>query len=221
MTTLRVVGDVHGYYGNYLDIVQKAPHSLQVGDLGFEYECLKKLDPACHKVLAGNHDNYSRWDTSTFVHMQSGHWLGDHGVWPSPAGAVFFVRGGYSIDRAYRKEGVSWWPDEELSEEAFAACLEAYAQARPRIVCTHECPAGITDQLFPPMKWNGEWLTPSRTSRWLERLRQAHQPALWLFGHHHKERDVTIDSTRFLCLPELGWVDLDEEGSPCSPIRKV
>jgi hypothetical protein len=37
---------------------------------------------------------------------------------------------------------------------------------------------------------------------------EAHRPSLVIFGHWHMARDRIIDRTRFICLPELGWIDI-------------
>lgn len=55
----RIVGDVHGKTGDYVDAVADISCSLQLGDMGFYYKVLDELDPERHKFLPGNHDNYT------------------------------------------------------------------------------------------------------------------------------------------------------------------
>jgi hypothetical protein len=38
-----------------------------------------------------------------------------------------------------------------------------------------------------------------------------HKPDLWIFGHWHCDADEVIDGTRFICLNELSYVDVDME----------
>lgn len=38
---------------------------------------------------------------------------------------------------------------------------------------------------------------------------EMHQPRIWLFGHWHFDFDGVIDGTRFICLGELSYRDLD------------
>ena len=35
---LRIIGDVHGHYDRYVKLAKKARHSIQLGDLGFDYD---------------------------------------------------------------------------------------------------------------------------------------------------------------------------------------
>src|ERR1700678_4502205 len=73
MTTLRVIGDVHGqidpddllagYSQSYLAVTAGAAHSVQIGDLGNgdAYDRLiARVDANHHRFFPGNHDNYDR-----------------------------------------------------------------------------------------------------------------------------------------------------------------
>lgn len=114
MTYLRIIGDVHGNMDAYIEIASQSQYSIQLGDMGFSYEKLHELDPAFHKVLGGNHDNY-QIENGKFV-KQTPHFLGDYGVYEIPKlPKFFFVRGGYSIDRTRRREFTDWWVDEQLT----------------------------------------------------------------------------------------------------------
>lgn len=211
MTKLRLIGDVHGHYDQYVTLAKAADRTIQLGDLGFDYDCLKELDPERHKVLAGNHDNYDNWGTSGFIHMRTGHWLGDFGVYEVPDfGPIFFVRGGYSIDWQYRVEGRTWWKDEELAYEKMQEALQLYIDTKPEFVISHECPGSIVDPIFGQKIWDGVLLKPSMTAKLLDQMWSNHSPKWWLFGHHHREEFVELNSTKFRCIPELGFVDFDE-----------
>lgn len=208
----RVIGDVHGMTDPYVEIAKDAECSLQLGDLGFNYDCLKDLDPERHKVLAGNHDNYAKWETSKFIHMQTGHWLGDYGVYSAPGfGDIFFARGGFSIDWQYRREGKTWWRDEEMSGTDMSKALEMYLDLKPDFVVSHECPGSIIDLAFGQKTWDGEQLRPSMTAKMLDMMWNGHKPKTWLFGHHHKTWTEEIRGTVFRCIPELGFVDFDKD----------
>ena len=196
MSTLRIIGDVHGHYEQYVQVAKEAEYSIQVGDLGFEYDCLKQLDPNRHRVLAGNHDNYDR--------MDSGHWLGDYGAYNVPDfGNVFFVRGGHSIDRGKRLIGQTWWPQEEMSYGQLSEIIDVYKEAKPDFVISHECPASVTEIAFGMKTWDNEIIKPSRTSLLLQSLLEIHQPKHWVFGHHHRLYFGVHKTTGFICVPLL------------------
>jgi hypothetical protein len=208
----RVIGDVHGHYDDYVAIAKEAEYTLQLGDLGFEYDCLKKLDPDRHKVLAGNHENYDKWGTTKFIHMQTGHWLGDFGVHTVPEfGEIFFVRGGFSIDFMYRKEGRDWFRnDEELSMSQMYEALQLYIDTKPEFMFSHECPGELANAAWGDFYWDGVLVRPSKTAQLLEKMWSAHSPKYWFFGHHHKAITTLLRGTTFCCVPELGHVDLDK-----------
>lgn len=207
---LRIIGDVHGKLESYIQLAKGAEYSIQLGDLGFSYNAVvKNLDPVRHRVLGGNHDNYELVD-GKFVN-QPPHFLGDYGTYVVPNfGEFFFVRGGNSIDRDNREEGVDWWAAEQLSyADAFLA-LSEYKEVKPDLMLSHECPVSIIDMLAGFKTWNGQPIRPSMTAQLLEQMFDAHKPKLWIFGHHHKAFDMTIEGTRFVCLPELACLDFQQ-----------
>ena len=210
---IRIIGDLHGHYKEYLEIIKGVPHTLQLGDFGFDYSCLNDVDGSTNRICAGNHDNYSKvWeDHDTFSKMQSKHWLGDYGIYEVPGfGEIFYLRGGHSIDWMYRKEGRDYWKDEQLSYKKMQQALEFYIEKKPDFVITHECPGELIEPAFGAKKWDGEWLKPSATAKLLDQMWSNHAPKHWFFGHHHKYFNSVLKGTNFICLPELGYIDLDE-----------
>lgn len=213
MINFRVIGDVHGEYSRYLPLAKEAEYSLQVGDLGFDYSPIKELDPVKHRVIAGNHDNYSKYDTSKFL-AQTEHFLGDYGVHTIPGfGEFFFVRGGRSIDWEYRIKGRSWWEEEELTYAEGLKALELYKKTKPQIVFSHECPTDVIEFVSGFKTWDGEPIMPSRTAHLLNSMLSEHQPKTWIFGHHHKDWQGVVKGTEFRCLGILSFVDFDENGN--------
>ena len=191
---------------NYLELIQPARHSVQVGDLAIDYSPLVEVDHESHRAIAGNHDNLAN---------TSPQFLGDFGVhsFPLESGVFqfFYLRGARSLDIKSREEGVNWWPNEELSEKESALAIELYRKTHPSIVITHDCPTQLVSQVATT-KVDVE---PSRTNRTLQACLDHHQPELWMFGHYH--RNWVIDhecGTKFVCLGELGYYDLDERGTP-------
>lgn len=208
---LRFIGDVHGKQSQYTGIANKAVHSIQLGDVGFDYKWIQRELPSeTHKILGGNHDNYEVLDGK--FHLQTPHFLGDFGVYTVPEfGEIFFVRGGYSIDRSYRKEGRDWWPLEEITYSQGVEALELYIQTKPKFMISHECPASMLGFFGMPAEEAKNWgIKPSMTARLLEQMFYAHQPEWWLFGHHHKDREVHNNGTIFRCLDELSYLDFEK-----------
>lgn len=194
---VTLIGDAHGKYDRYVKMARKRDFTIQLGDLGFKYGCLENLDPGRHKVLGGNHDNYS-------IINEYPHYLGDYGM--SSLGGVefFFYRGAYSIDRHYRTIGIDWWQEEQLGIEDFMKAREIYRYAKPDVVLTHDCPESIAPLLLPP----GSHIYQNTTGWALQELLNIHRPKLWVHGHYHVSKSTDFDGTRFICLDELEPLDI-------------
>lgn len=204
---IRLCGDVHGKLAAYINLIKNCKYSIQLGDMGFNYEPLSAISPEFHRILAGNHDNYTI-ENDRFI-KQTDHFLGDFGIYviknyPS----FFFVRGGESIDRSMRMIDYNWWHDEELSYAKCLQCLSAYEKSKPEYVLSHECPTSIMKYLC-----EGD-LPPSKTACLLQNMFEMHQPKYWFFGHHHKSFNTTVEKTQFRCLKELETFDI-----PCGGLK--
>jgi hypothetical protein len=204
---LRIIGDVHGRLGRYVELAKEAEYSIQVGDCNFNYDYLRRtLDPVRHRIIAGNHDNYTEGLPDQFI-LQSPHFLGDYGIYTVPGfGDIFYLRGGYSIDWQMRMEGIDWWKKEEMDYSKLLEAIEFYKQKKPDFVITHECPKSLIPE-FATIK--GKEFKPSRTAEALEQMLdfQYHKPKRWIFGHHHQDKIIEVNGTIFQCLAELSYVD--------------
>jgi len=199
----RIIGDVHSRADRYLALADGAEYSIQVGDMGFDYGFLRGADPARHRFIGGNHDNYDRIGGCA-------HHLGDFGIWPVPGlGELFFVRGGFSVDQAGRTEGVNWWRAEELSAPQANLAFKSYSMAKPDIVVSHECPFGWLPNLV------GSRVIRTRTNQMLQAMLDAHAPGLWAFGHFHMSVRMRLGRTLMVCLDELEALDF--AAGQCGP----
>lgn len=202
-----MIGDIHGERSIYLNSIRDIPYTLQLGDLDDDYSHLQSLDPACHRFLPGNYDNYDVTDHTL-------HALGDFGIWDVPDfGPIFFVRGAWSFDwRARVSKDVvrcgvvarkkDFWDQEELSFQLCHKAYDTYRETRPKFVVSHTCP----DSIFSLVNAMGPPKT--RTGTTLEAMLQAHRPKMWVFGHHHVAFDQEIQGTRFVCVNACRYLDL-------------
>ena len=198
---MRFIGDVHGKFDQYLDIIQNVSESIQVGDFGAGFKPLPTVigetglfATTKHKFIRGNHDNPA-------ICAESPNWIHDGDV----IAPMMFVGGALSIDRLKRFEGRDWWSDEECSMDAFYRFMDIYEAIKPEIMVTHDCPEVVSDKLFGGTKLE----MPSRTRQALQAIFDLHQPKLWIFGHWHMSRNEMIDGTRFICLGELEYKDIE------------
>lgn len=196
---MHIIGDVHGKLERYKEITDNCDSSICVGDFGFKkewdwfYETILPSSKGIHFINPGNHDygpymnnpEYSLGNYSRFFKYE-----------------IFTVRGAFSIDRVYRREGIDWFANEELTYQEGLECLDAYADMKPNIVISHDCPHSIRKYLFKIQQ-------KSNTSNLLEAMFREHQPNLWIFGHHHKSVNCKKGKTKFICLSELETLKLE------------
>ena len=115
---------------------------------------------------------------------------------------IFTVRGAESIDKHLRTEGIDWFPNEELNYREQLEAFDKYCDIKPKVVISHDCPQKVANALFGIYD-------KTQTRFMLEMMFQEHQPELWIFGHHHKSKDVQIGRTQFVCLSELETFEIE------------
>lgn len=191
------IGDIHGDFDTYRKLTAENDQiecSLQVGDMGIFREPDVDLVPGSpnHKFIRGNHDNPT-------LCKDHPNYLGDYGYAPTPE--IFYVSGGYSVDYRSRTPGVDWWHDEELTYPQMHEALGMYLDIRPRIVVSHECPIEAKEDVLGGYPTN----ITSNTERLLQRMLEGYRPELWIFGHHHRPVERTLNGTHFVCLGDIKY----------------
>lgn len=210
---IRIIGDVHGKIEEYISIASQVDYSIQIGDMGFDYDLLiRKLSPVKHKFIPGNHDNYDDLPK---------HALKKFGVGKVCDFEFFYVRGGHSIDYVYRMSNYvagnsdkSWWEQEELTQEELRVCIRKYVEIKPDVVITHVAPFQLRTILDNGDLSERLGFSPSfcsRTEFALGIMLEAHHPKKWFFGHWHKTQKYNLMgvSTEFQCINELEYVDYE------------
>jgi Icc-related predicted phosphoesterase len=125
---------------------------------------------------------------------------------------VMFIGGAWSIDYQWRTKGIDLFEDEELSYEEFNRLISIYETVQPRVMVTHDCPLSVSNKLFIERNKSlsgAQYRT--RTGSAFETMFEIHKPKLHIFGHWHCDADEVIDGTRFICLNELSYIDVDME----------
>lgn len=193
MKNLLIIGDVHGKINEYQKIINNTDlETIQVGDFGFRKEHLWHLENVVsskHKINFGNHDDYNFLKEK---HSLKNYFISDD---------YMTVRGAYSIDKAFRTENLDWFENEELTYSEMLQVMDEYVNTKPKVMITHDCPQIVREYLF-------NIYDKSITSNGLDAMFEVHQPEIWVFGHHHKSKDVQINGTRFICLSELETFNL-------------
>lgn len=201
------IGDIHGAFNWYLTKgIKSASSSLQLGDMGWgfpvernkrgkllaESKMSKDLDSIPpmpqHKFLCGNHDDRK------FVSNHP-NYVGDYGY--DENSGIFYISGAFSVDFEWRTIGISWWDYEELEYQVLLEMIEVFADTKPRIVASHDCPSTAVYSMFPHST-KRHWYT--RTQFAMDEAFKKWQPERWYFGHYHQSKHVDTCGTRFQCV---------------------
>jgi hypothetical protein len=228
---LMIAGDWHGNYSwarKALWIANKrgVDTIVQLGDFGYWPNRGRpndlEADPGFVNGLAaelrryggmrlfwvdGNHENHDMLNpgsgSEVIQHLPRGfrwQWWGK--TWMS-------VGGGVSVDKKWRKQGVSWFPEETLTPEQFEYCLR---DGTVDIIVSHDCPdkvaipgihgqekTGDVPSLFPP-----EAIAESEAHRALLGQIVDHTHTRRVFhGHYHRRYNGAREpDTRIIGLAE-------------------
>lgn len=182
------LGDVHGNLNHCLNLSHKNPNHtiVQIGDLGVGFvpqDVFYRL-PRNFTFFAGNHDNRQLCNKLPYC-------LGDYGDFRN---RFFFVSGADSIDKDRRIEGVSWWPDEELTYQQSMLCLDEWSKSKTDTLVSHDCPQSFAE---------GHKLIydKSLTRNLLQMMIEVRKPKRLIHGHHHRSHRATINGIEVI---ELG-----------------
>lgn len=217
---VRLVGDIHGNFNEYsfytlgvgrtrhMGDVAPPDYSVQVGDFGigfytpYWHESVNdwmKVHTG-HRFVRGNHDDPAMCKTMAG-------YIADGTV----EGDVMFVGGAYSIDKDWRTPGIDWWPDEELSYEELDKMFDKYVETKPRVMITHDCPTHVSYEMFisKGLGMENVPVIQTRTAQAFQAMWEEHKPEEWYFGHWHNTRTMTLDGTKFQCLGQLDFIDVE------------
>ena len=200
------IGDVHNHYNRYNNFCKNLPESLQLGDMGVgfpvkDYELSRyKYSPAPyyhknHKFICGNHDNYQY--ASKFPNcLKRFGYIKEKGI--------FYISGGYSVDKQCRTPNETWWEWEELNDKEQEECFKLYKEINPEIVASHDCP---TVAKYWALHYSNGGVFNSNistnTEMFLNKLWVEKEPKYWIHGHYHQFYTKQEGNTMFIGLDEL------------------
>ena len=225
---LAIIGDVHGRF-DVLEIAlrkacetQNIDAAVQVGDFGFSEDRLPARPPFQLPVplyaVCGNHDDHDYLVRACETGARE-QWAAANLFYQARASVVSlgelcigFIGGALHADRPQRRHGGNVITPDEAGRAA-----ELFETARPDVIVSHSCPAGIGIGMQSPaeMAWGvtehvllaGYDPGPHHDCgeaqlAWLWRALK-NRPRLWCFGHFHTSRETVIGQTRFLCVPRV------------------
>lgn len=224
MGAMRILlaGDTHGNRGHVKYLFDQAvrfscDRIVQLGDFGYwphandfdEYVArLSKQSEIPFYWLDGNHENFdilereADMDSARPVQMENGLWYLPRGCTWEWEGVRYMAFGGaYSIDKEWRMEGVSWWPQELPTVAQQSRALD---RGSVDILLTHDAPDGICPIITPGYK--GDEIS-SVNRRWISALVDAVQPKILVHGHMHHRYSAQIPDG-----PQVEGLDCDDSG---------
>lgn len=164
--------------------------------------------------IDGNHENHHSLAIYPVEEWNGGkvHKISDsvyhlmRGEYYNIDGRTFWTMGGAeSVDRAYRTEGVSWWPEEMPSREELEHGLETLDKHNMEVdyVLTHDCATSIAQVMY------GRADHPSTLTNFFDHLEFDFGLKFkrWYFGHHH--RDKVLDDKHAVVYNQI--LDVDKE----------
>lgn len=213
MTVLRLISDIHGNITKYYNILKGSDYSIQLGDLSYDYSKIKHRDKRRVGIF-GNHDNFHA------ENRPKQYWPHGFGYMDFAGIKVFYVSGAFSVDWKIREKlrqtgewQRTWFEEEQLPQDKLQQAIDYYNLCRPDFVITHEAPRSIIQKISPDGSFLKSWGYDPATFRTptdiaLDIMFQTHKPTFWHFAHHHKDVDMNVDGTRFVCRREFGYTDI-------------
>lgn len=153
--------------------------------------------------IDGNHENHDLLQTYPIEQWHGGriHKI-NNSIYHLMRGEVFTINdktiftfgGGYSTDRAYRKEGVSWWKGELPTHEEVNYALQSLEKYNNHvdIILTHDAPRDIKEYLgfynLCDMSVYGEEYEDIHSTLYFFKKNIVFQD--WYLGHYHIDKDI-------------------------------
>lgn len=211
------LADVHGDFAllkSFLSIM-KDHEVIQLGDMGigFPKELIHNWPPSKTCYNDDELTSLPRFDNLQWIRGNHDHpelsrnhpnYLGEFGNYTTKDGYdLFFISGSPSIpkDPLRKYPGITWFRDEELTVDQWDECLDLYTATKPEVVISHCCPFECINYIHTkPLDPIG-----GLSERKMNEMLYIHQPKVWLFGHHHKNKEFVHKRTTFICIDKVNY----------------
>lgn len=187
---VALIGDVHGKLDILGREIKKHPKTICT-ELGFkgqhDYFLEYFYKEGKNRVLFGNHDYYPYLNTKAHS-TKNWEYIEEFDL--------FLIRGAWSIDWYHRKEGHTWFADEEIPYKEWEEIIDAFITHKPKYVFSHDLPQTIKEEIF---FFNNKTIT----NQGLQACLDSWTPDFWIHGHYHTTHETLIDETIYIGLDEL------------------
>ncbi|RTL00159.1 MAG: metallophosphatase family protein [Proteobacteria bacterium] len=187
-----VISDVHGDVSKIYKLLEKKPlhekYVILLGDIGygfpeFDVERLnwlfQSMPTVSFYVVQGNHDNADAMMCNfPNVRMITTHTGAK--VYYINSKAILLVPGALSYDKNMRVPNVSWWQNEQMTDEQLSDVIELGPQVD--LIISHDAPLQQYFMFFPETKTS---LTNRALDMVLFSLIRENKNIIWVHGHLH------------------------------------
>lgn len=209
-----VAGDIHADWEmlNKLLREENPDILLQVGDFGywprFKQHSLDRIENPNNTQIYFCPGNHEDWDALDSFHEEeiapNIHYMRKGTRLELPDGRnIMFIGGAYSVDKAWRTPGLTWFPQEIIVDND----LKGIDERNIDIVISHTCPEEFIMKGLP---FFDKIHDPSR--RHLSLVLENARPKEWYFGHWHEPQRGTYKGTKWTALNECRgaswWVQI-------------
>lgn len=189
--------------------LRKTDILLIAGDAGYVWDesyiydinSLQQIFPGIIAFIDGNHENHELLNSMEVSTWNGGkvHQVGERvyhlmrGEIYSIYGNNFFTFGGArSVDKDRRKEGVSWWKEEEPSIKEMEYGKEQILNNINNIdyVITHETPLFARKYISRQKPIDEGYVFPEVLENWYNILTKSDRFKKWYFGHMHVDKEI-------------------------------
>lgn len=210
MGKILIAGDWHMNHRWAQEIISVAHAEginriIQVGDFGVwpgkdGAEYLRILSGALVDwdvklyFVPGNHEDWNQIDSwsTRFSKNQDGHqeieqnlfYAGKVNSWTWDGKRFASVGGAVSIDKKWRKVGLSWWPQEIIS---YHEKVEAIEMGKVDYLFTHDC------HNFHPFSHLKNDLDSTMHRQTITEIAGVLQPSRWFHGHYHEYAEYEVN----------------------------
>lgn len=233
MTRWLLAGDTHGDH-TAIDVIfqmasdKDADRIVQLGDFGYGFgpmdgygrdPWLRYVQQVCEETtrefywLDGNHDNHpklwSNYDSGKLQeHAPLVHYMPRGSTWNFDGISVGVIGGAVSIDRNYRKIGMSYWATETIRGDEALRAEANFVSAKVQVILSHDAPTSATGALKHGAEHDyWERILPAdikydvkENREKLENLLRAVRPKHWFHGHYHYAYEQWILKTHMMGL---------------------
>lgn len=217
-----ISGDIHGtldigklikFFGEREGKYSKEDYLIICGDVGVcgfsaqnETETRKILRdlPVTTLFVDGNHENFEQLNSYAIEEWNGGkvHFIESdiihlmRGQVYNIDGTTFFTFGGaYSIDKLYRTEGISWFPEEIPTQKEYEEGLNNLEKVDFKVdyIFSHTAPREVAASMGYGEMSDDE----IELRQYLQRVADFTEFDAWYFGHFHEDTEV---EDMFYCL---------------------